>query len=36
MLDAGRITVATGEIKSLENFHFVFTSNLGAAEAMWI
>ena len=34
--DAGRITVATGETKSLENFHIVFPSNLGAAEAMWI
>jgi hypothetical protein len=34
MLDAGRITLATGETKSLENFYIVFTSNLGAAEAM--
>lgn len=34
MLDAGRITFATGETKSLEDYYVVFTSNLGAAEAM--
>lgn len=34
MLDAGRITLATGETKSLAARYLVFTSNLGAAEAM--
>ncbi len=34
MLDAGRIMLATGETKSLVDFYVVFTSNLGAAEAM--
>jgi len=34
MLDAGRITLATGETKSLVDYYVVFTSNLGAAEAM--
>lgn len=34
ILDVGRITLATGETKSLEDFYVVFTSNLGAAEAM--
>src|SRR5437868_3868282 len=34
MLDAGRITFANGESRSLNNFYIVFTSNIGAAEAM--
>lgn len=34
MLDAARITLATGETKSIAPFYLVFTSNLGAAEAM--
>ena len=34
MLDAGRITLANGETRSLNNFYIVFTSNIGAAEAM--
>ena len=34
ILDAGRITLATGETKSLRNYYVVLTSNIGAAEAM--
>lgn len=34
ILDAGRITLATGETKNLNNFYIVFTSNIGASEAM--
>ena len=34
MLDAGRITLATGETRSLNGYYIVFTSNIGAAEAM--
>lgn len=34
MLDAARITTATGETFSLEGFVIVFTSNLGSAEAL--
>jgi len=34
MLDAARITLATGETKSLSGYYLVFTSNVGAAEAM--
>jgi ATP-dependent Clp protease ATP-binding subunit ClpA len=34
MLDAGRITLANGETRSLNNFYIVLTSNIGAAEAM--
>lgn len=34
ILDAGRITLANGETKSLNNYYIVFTSNIGAAEAM--
>lgn len=34
MLDAARITLATGETKSVAPFYLVFTSNLGAAEAI--
>jgi len=34
ILDAGRITLANGETKSLNGYYIVFTSNIGAAEAM--
>ncbi len=34
ILDAGRITLASGETKSLNHYYIVFTSNIGAAEAM--
>jgi ATP-dependent Clp protease ATP-binding subunit ClpA len=34
ILDAGRITLANGETKSLNHHYIVFTSNIGAAEAM--
>lgn len=34
ILDAGRITLATGETKNLNDYYVVFTSNIGAGEAM--
>lgn len=34
ILDAGRITLATGETKNLSDYYVVFTSNIGSAEAM--
>jgi ATP-dependent Clp protease ATP-binding subunit ClpB len=34
ILDAGRITLANGETKNLNGYYIVFTSNIGAAEAM--
>jgi ATP-dependent Clp protease ATP-binding subunit ClpA len=34
ILDAGRITLANGETRSLNNYYVVLTSNIGAAEAM--
>jgi ATP-dependent Clp protease ATP-binding subunit ClpB len=34
ILDAGRITLANGETKNLNGFYIVFTSNIGAGEAM--
>src|SRR5208282_547790 len=34
ILDAGRITLANGETRNLNNYYIVFTSNIGAAEAM--
>lgn len=34
ILDAGRITLAKGETKNLNGYYIVFTSNIGAAEAM--
>ena len=34
ILDAGRITLAKGEIKNLSGYYIVFTSNIGAGEAM--
>lgn len=34
ILDAGRITLANGETKALNQFYIVLTSNIGAAEAM--
>src|ERR1039457_7715057 len=34
MLDAARITFATGERKNLAPFYLVFTSNIGSSEAM--
>ena len=34
MLDAGRITLANGETKNLNDYYIVFTSNIGAGEAM--
>ena len=34
ILDAGRITLANGEPRSLNQFYIVFTSNIGAGEAM--
>jgi len=34
ILDAGRITLANGETKSLSGYYIVFTSNIGSADAM--
>jgi ATP-dependent Clp protease ATP-binding subunit ClpA len=34
ILDAGRITLANGETRKLNNYYIVFTSNIGAGEAM--
>jgi ATP-dependent Clp protease ATP-binding subunit ClpA len=34
ILDAGRITLANGDTCNLNNYYIVFTSNIGAAEAM--
>jgi ATP-dependent Clp protease ATP-binding subunit ClpA len=34
ILDAGRITLADGQTKNLNTYYIVFTSNIGAAEAM--
>jgi ATP-dependent Clp protease ATP-binding subunit ClpB len=34
VLDAGRITLANGETKNLNGYYVVFTSNIGASEAM--
>ncbi|HEV3272823.1 MAG TPA: AAA family ATPase [Candidatus Methylacidiphilales bacterium] len=34
ILDAGRITPANGETRSLNGYYIVFTSNIGAGEAM--
>jgi ATP-dependent Clp protease ATP-binding subunit ClpA len=34
ILDAGRITLANGETRSLNDYYIVFTSNIGAGEAM--
>ena len=34
ILDAGRITLASGETRNLNNYYIVFTSNIGAGEAM--
>jgi len=34
ILDAGRITLANGETKSLSGYYIVFTSNTGSADAM--
>jgi ATP-dependent Clp protease ATP-binding subunit ClpA len=34
ILDAGRITLANGETRTLNNYYIVFTSNIGAGEAM--
>jgi len=34
MLDGARVTVATGETLSVSEYYLVFTSNLGAAEAV--
>ena len=34
ILDAGRITLADGKTKSLNDYYIVFTSNLGASDAM--
>lgn len=34
ILDAGRITLANGETRNLNSYYVVFTSNIGAAEAM--
>ena len=34
ILDAGRITLANGEARSLHDYYIVFTSNIGAGEAM--
>jgi ATP-dependent Clp protease ATP-binding subunit ClpB len=34
ILDAGRITLANGETRDLNNYYIVFTSNIGAGEAM--
>jgi ATP-dependent Clp protease ATP-binding subunit ClpA len=34
ILDAGRITLANGETRKLNNYYIVFTSNIGSGEAM--
>ena len=34
ILDAGRITLANGDTRSLNSYYIVFTSNIGAGEAM--
>ena len=34
ILDAGRITLANGETRNLNSYYIVFTSNIGAGEAM--
>ncbi len=34
ILDAGRITLATGETKNINGYYVVFTSNIGASESM--
>ena len=34
ILDAGRITLANGDTRNLNNYYIVFTSNIGAGEAM--
>jgi ATP-dependent Clp protease ATP-binding subunit ClpA len=34
ILDAGRITMANGETKNLNGYYIVFTSNIGAGDAM--
>jgi ATP-dependent Clp protease ATP-binding subunit ClpA len=34
ILDAGRITLANGETKNLNGYYIVFTSNIGATDAM--
>jgi len=34
ILDAGRITLANGETRNLSGYYIVFTSNIGAGEAM--
>src|SRR5471030_2052667 len=34
ILDAGRITLANGETRNLNNYYIVFTSNIGAGEAI--
>lgn len=34
ILDAGRITLANDETKNLNNYSIIFTSNIGAGEAM--
>src|SRR5471030_1795251 len=34
ILDAGRITLANGETRNLNGYYIVFTSNIGAGEAM--
>jgi ATP-dependent Clp protease ATP-binding subunit ClpA len=34
ILDASRITLANGETRNLNNYYVVFTSNIGAGEAM--
>jgi ATP-dependent Clp protease ATP-binding subunit ClpA len=34
ILDAGRITLANGETRNLNNYYIVFTSNIGSGEAM--
>jgi ATP-dependent Clp protease ATP-binding subunit ClpA len=34
ILDAGRITLANGETRNLNSYYIVFTSNIGAGDAM--
>jgi len=34
ILDAGRITLTNGETRNLNNYYIVFTSNIGAGEAL--
>jgi ATP-dependent Clp protease ATP-binding subunit ClpB len=34
ILDAGRVTLANGDTRNLNNYYIVFTSNLGSADAM--